>query len=183
MHAISRWARFAPVSVMPDLRSLPCSPGGSALWRQGRAGHRSRATSRASVASNSVAFGSSASQQDRQLQIRNNTEAWLRDGRFDEDRMLAAFEEMAASARSADGFGACMTTSSFAPIIWNSFAGMPCSTSCGRTRWSLLEGISNKTLIHAPRGVSPGISGTAVWKNKSPVTADQYGPSTKGLSV
>jgi hypothetical protein len=98
-----------------------------------------------------MAFGSSTSQRDGRLRIRNNIEVYLRDGRLDEDRMLRAFEEMVASARSADGFGACMTTSSFAPIIWNSFAGMPCSTSCGRTRWSLLEGISNKTLIHAPR--------------------------------
>ena len=29
-----------------------------------------------------------------QLQIRINTEVYLRDGRFDQDRMLAAFEEM-----------------------------------------------------------------------------------------
>jgi hypothetical protein len=47
---------------------------------------------------------STASQQSGQLQIRVNTEVYLRDGRFDQDRMLAAFEEMAASARSAEGF-------------------------------------------------------------------------------
>ena len=35
-----------------------------------------------------------------QLQIRINTEVYLRDGRFDQDRMLAAFEEMASSART-----------------------------------------------------------------------------------
>jgi hypothetical protein len=39
-----------------------------------------------------------------QLQIRINTEVYLREGRFDQDRMLAAFEEMAASARGAEGF-------------------------------------------------------------------------------
>jgi hypothetical protein len=39
-----------------------------------------------------------------QLQIRINTEVYLRDGRFDQDRMLAAFEDMAASARSVEGF-------------------------------------------------------------------------------
>ena len=39
-----------------------------------------------------------------QLQIRINTEVYLRDGHFDQDRMLAAFEDMAASARSAEGF-------------------------------------------------------------------------------
>jgi len=47
---------------------------------------------------------STAHQQNGQLQIRINTEVYLRDGRFDQDRMLAAFEEMAASARSAEGF-------------------------------------------------------------------------------
>ena len=39
-----------------------------------------------------------------QLQIRINTEVYLRNGRFDQDRMLAAFEEMASSARSQEGF-------------------------------------------------------------------------------
>jgi hypothetical protein len=47
---------------------------------------------------------STASQQSGQLQIRINTEVYLQDGRFDQDRMLAGFEEMAASARSAEGF-------------------------------------------------------------------------------
>jgi hypothetical protein len=47
---------------------------------------------------------STAHQQSGQLQIRINTEVYLRDGRFDQDRMLAAFEEMAASARNAEGF-------------------------------------------------------------------------------
>ena len=47
---------------------------------------------------------STAHQQKGQLQIRINTEVYLRDGRFDQDRMLAAFEEMAASARNAEGF-------------------------------------------------------------------------------
>jgi hypothetical protein len=47
---------------------------------------------------------STAHQQSGQLQISDNTEVYLRDGRFDQDRMLAAFEEMAASARSAEGF-------------------------------------------------------------------------------
>jgi hypothetical protein len=47
---------------------------------------------------------SAAHEQSGQLQIRINTEIYLREGRFDQDRMLAAFEEMAASARSAEGF-------------------------------------------------------------------------------
>jgi hypothetical protein len=47
---------------------------------------------------------STAHQQSGQLQIRINTEVYLRDGRFDQDRMLAVFEEMATSARSAEGF-------------------------------------------------------------------------------
>jgi hypothetical protein len=47
---------------------------------------------------------SPAHQQIGQLQIWNNTEVYLRDGRFDQDRMIAAFEEMATSARGAEGF-------------------------------------------------------------------------------
>ena len=47
---------------------------------------------------------STAYQESGQLQIRTNNEVYLRDGRFDQDRMLAAFEEMAASARNAEGY-------------------------------------------------------------------------------
>jgi hypothetical protein len=47
---------------------------------------------------------STAHEQSGQLQIRINTEVYLRDTRFDQDRMLAAFEEMAASARGTEGF-------------------------------------------------------------------------------
>ena len=47
---------------------------------------------------------STAHQQSGQLQIRINTEVYLRGGRFDQERMLATFEEMAAPARSAEGF-------------------------------------------------------------------------------
>ncbi len=39
-----------------------------------------------------------------QLQIHNNTDVYLRDGRFDQDRMLATFEEIAAAARAAGEF-------------------------------------------------------------------------------
>ena len=39
-----------------------------------------------------------------QLKIENNTEVYLRDGRFDQDRMLATFEQMANSSRTAEGF-------------------------------------------------------------------------------
>jgi hypothetical protein len=47
---------------------------------------------------------SDATQQSGQLQIRINTEVYLRDGHFDQDRMLVAFKDMAASARGAEGF-------------------------------------------------------------------------------
>jgi hypothetical protein len=47
---------------------------------------------------------STAHEQKGQLQIHINTEVYLRDGRFDPDRMLDAFEGMAMSARSAEGF-------------------------------------------------------------------------------
>jgi hypothetical protein len=49
-------------------------------------------------------INSTAHEQNGQLQIRINTEVYLRDGRFDQDRMLAAFEEMAASARGVEGY-------------------------------------------------------------------------------
>jgi len=47
---------------------------------------------------------SAARQQCGQLQIHDNTRIYLRDGHFDQDRMLTAFEEMAASARRVEGF-------------------------------------------------------------------------------
>jgi len=37
-----------------------------------------------------------ATEQSGQLEVRINTEAYLREGRFDKDRMLAAFEQMAS---------------------------------------------------------------------------------------
>ena len=39
-----------------------------------------------------------------QLHIQNNTDVYLRDGRFDQDRMLATFEQMADSSRTVEGF-------------------------------------------------------------------------------
>ena len=47
---------------------------------------------------------STTPQESGQLQILINTEVYLRDGRFDQDRMLATFEEVAKSARVAEGF-------------------------------------------------------------------------------
>ena len=44
-----------------------------------------------------------ASQQTGQFELRTNTETYLRDGRFDQDRMLAAFEQL-ASSNSKGGF-------------------------------------------------------------------------------
>lgn len=38
-----------------------------------------------------------AAQQNGQFELRNNTETYLRDGRFDPDRMLQAFERMASN--------------------------------------------------------------------------------------
>jgi hypothetical protein len=37
-----------------------------------------------------------AAEQSGQLEVRINTDAYIRDGRFDQDRMLAAFEQMAS---------------------------------------------------------------------------------------
>ena len=39
-----------------------------------------------------------------QLEIHDNTEVYLRDGRFDQDRMLATFEDVASAARTVGGF-------------------------------------------------------------------------------
>ncbi len=44
-----------------------------------------------------------AAQQSGQLDVRINTEAYLRDGRFDQDRMLEAFEQL-ASGNAREGF-------------------------------------------------------------------------------
>jgi MEDS: MEthanogen/methylotroph, DcmR Sensory domain len=45
-----------------------------------------------------------AHQLSGQLQIQNNSEVYLRDGQFDQDRMLETFEQMANSSRTAEGF-------------------------------------------------------------------------------
>jgi hypothetical protein len=47
---------------------------------------------------------STAHEKSGQLQIHHNTDVYLKDGHFDQERMLGAFEEMARSARSAEGF-------------------------------------------------------------------------------
>jgi hypothetical protein len=44
-----------------------------------------------------------AARQSGQLELRTNTETYLRDGRFDQDRMLGAFEQM-ASGNARGGF-------------------------------------------------------------------------------
>ena len=44
-----------------------------------------------------------AAQQNGQLELRTNTETYLRDGRFDQDRMLEAFEQL-ASGTAKGGF-------------------------------------------------------------------------------
>src|SRR6266705_2989700 len=43
-----------------------------------------------------VGIDPSAAQQSGQLELRTNTETYLREGRFDQDRMLEAFEQMAS---------------------------------------------------------------------------------------
>lgn len=46
---------------------------------------------------------SAAAQRNGQLELRVNTEVYLPDGRFDQDRMLAVFEQL-ASGNAKDGF-------------------------------------------------------------------------------
>ncbi len=45
-----------------------------------------------------------AYQTSGQLQIQTNTEVYLRDGHFDQDRMLSTFEEIARTGRTVEGF-------------------------------------------------------------------------------
>jgi hypothetical protein len=44
----------------------------------------------------SVGIDAGTAQQSGQFELRTNTETYLRDGRFDQDRMLQAFEELAS---------------------------------------------------------------------------------------
>src|SRR5713101_4758664 len=44
-----------------------------------------------------VGIDAVAAQQSGQLEVRTNTETYLRDGRFDQDRMLDVFEQLAAA--------------------------------------------------------------------------------------
>jgi hypothetical protein len=57
-----------------------------------------------------------AAEQGGQLEVRINTEAYLRDGRFDQDRLLAAFEQMASG---------------------NAKRGFPISRICCRMDWAI----------------------------------------------
>src|SRR5271154_1970871 len=50
-----------------------------------------------------VGIDTNATEQSGQFELRTNTEAYLRDGRFDQDRMLEVFEEM-ASGTARGGF-------------------------------------------------------------------------------
>jgi hypothetical protein len=50
-----------------------------------------------------VGIDTTAAQQSGQLELRTNTEAYLRDGRFDQDRMLEVFEQL-ASGNDKAGF-------------------------------------------------------------------------------
>lgn len=45
-----------------------------------------------------------AKQSSGQLQVQANTDVYLRDGRFDQDRMLTTFEEIAKTGRTVEGY-------------------------------------------------------------------------------
>src|SRR5277367_3451915 len=57
-----------------------------------------------------------AAQQSGQFELRTNTEAYLRDGRFDQDRMLESFEQLASG---------------------NAKGGFPLSRICCRMDWAV----------------------------------------------
>ena len=63
-----------------------------------------------------IGIDSTVAEQSGQLEVRINTEAYLRDGRFDKDRMLAAFEQMASG---------------------NAKGGFPLSRICCRMDWAV----------------------------------------------
>ena len=65
-----------------------------------------------------IGIDATAAQQSGQLEIRTNTEAYVRDGRFDQDRMLAAFEQMASG---------------------NAKGGFPLSRICCRMDWAVKD--------------------------------------------
>lgn len=67
-----------------------------------------------------VGIDSMSAEQSGQLEVRINTEAYLRDGRFDQHRMLTAFEQMASG---------------------NANGGFPLSRICCRMDW-VVEGRS-----------------------------------------
>src|ERR1700693_3116796 len=50
-----------------------------------------------------VGIDTTATEQSGQFELRTNTEAYLRDGRFDQDRMLEVFEQL-ASGNAKGGF-------------------------------------------------------------------------------
>ena len=51
----------------------------------------------------SAGIDAATAQQKGQFELRTNTEAYIRDGRFDQDRMLEVFEQL-ANANAASGF-------------------------------------------------------------------------------
>ena len=51
-----------------------------------------------------VGIDARACEESGQLEIHNNTDVYLQDGHFDQDRMFATFEEIASSGRSAGRF-------------------------------------------------------------------------------
>jgi len=63
-----------------------------------------------------VGIDSTAAQQGGQFELRTNTETYLRDGRFDQDRMLDVFEQLASG---------------------NAKGGFPLSRICCRMDWAV----------------------------------------------
>jgi hypothetical protein len=66
-----------------------------------------------------VGINSTAAENRGQLEVRTNTDAYLQNGRFDKDRMLAAFEQMASG---------------------NDKGGFPLSRICCRMDWIIESG-------------------------------------------
>jgi hypothetical protein len=65
-------------------------------------------------------------QQNGQLELRTNTEVYLPDGRFDQDRMLAVFEQLASG---------------------NAGGGFPLSRICCRMDWAVPQDQDNRSYV------------------------------------
>ncbi len=93
-----------------------------------------------------VGIDTTATEQSGQFELRTNTEAYLRDGRFDQDRMLEVFEQV-ASGNARD-----VSRSVELCAEWTgwSIVGLTSTTSLNSNRVSTMYGAATTTRSFAP---------------------------------